>query len=399
MAVSDSRADARHPSHQPWQLMYPPAVPNDRGFWSYVHADNDAEGDRICALARDIVAQYEMITAETIDLFLDVDSIEWGKNLRREIDSNLNGAAFFIPVLTPRYFLRPECRRELTTFALKAKELKIEGLVLPLHYVNVPELQESDSEDELITLLREIKWEDWRDLRFADRPSERYRRAVAALAERIVSANREAEIVAAEEESPNGQSEDEPPGPVDIMADMELAMPAFTLTITEIGQESMVIANLTTEAAARIADGDQRSAPFARRLAVARDLAQKLSEPVETISTLSTRFLSQMHLIDDGVRFIIERAPAEIASTPTNRVIFCTFFQAIKGMAVSTETSMNSTEQWIESISGTESISRDLRPPFRKLRQSLTALLEAKAVTADWVRLIDTSGVECEDFK
>jgi hypothetical protein len=49
-----------------------------KAFWSYVHFDNDADGGRIVALAEDISKQYEMITAESIELFLDKDGLEWG---------------------------------------------------------------------------------------------------------------------------------------------------------------------------------------------------------------------------------------------------------------------------------------------------------------------------------
>ena len=47
-----------------------------QGFWSYVHADDLAEGERISQLARDNVAQFEMLTGEPISLFLDKVAIE-----------------------------------------------------------------------------------------------------------------------------------------------------------------------------------------------------------------------------------------------------------------------------------------------------------------------------------
>ena len=56
------------------------------GFWSYVHADDEAEGDRITLLAEKLVAEYEMITGEKIELFLDKDGIEWGEKWRDKID-------------------------------------------------------------------------------------------------------------------------------------------------------------------------------------------------------------------------------------------------------------------------------------------------------------------------
>jgi hypothetical protein len=73
-----------------------------KGFWSYVHRDDYAEGDRISQLARDVVAQFEMLTGETIELFLDKDSIEWGEVWRVKINESLASVAFFIPVMTPR---------------------------------------------------------------------------------------------------------------------------------------------------------------------------------------------------------------------------------------------------------------------------------------------------------
>jgi len=40
------------------------------GFWSYVHADDDAERGRISQLAREVMAQYRLNTASELDLFL-----------------------------------------------------------------------------------------------------------------------------------------------------------------------------------------------------------------------------------------------------------------------------------------------------------------------------------------
>jgi hypothetical protein len=57
-----------------------------------------------------------MKTASTLEVFLDRDSIRWGEEWRERIDSAVAGTTFFIPIVTPRYFLRKECRRELLSF-------------------------------------------------------------------------------------------------------------------------------------------------------------------------------------------------------------------------------------------------------------------------------------------
>ena len=69
------------------------------GFWSYVHDDDAADGGRASRLAKDVVAQFEMLTGEKIEVFLDRDDIAWGEIWRNKIDERLATVAFFIPVL------------------------------------------------------------------------------------------------------------------------------------------------------------------------------------------------------------------------------------------------------------------------------------------------------------
>jgi len=61
-----------------------------QGFWSYVHADDQSDGERISHLARDVVNQFQMLTGETISLFLDKDALAWGDNWHDKIDTSLS---------------------------------------------------------------------------------------------------------------------------------------------------------------------------------------------------------------------------------------------------------------------------------------------------------------------
>jgi hypothetical protein len=129
-----------------------------RGFWSYVHTDDEAEGNHISRLAKDVAAQFEMLTCESLSLFLDTGSLEWGTDWREEINSSLATVAFFIPVITPRYFRSAECRRELQRFARRATQLGVKELVLPLLYVDFPAWRDEPNTDDLITLVRTFQW-------------------------------------------------------------------------------------------------------------------------------------------------------------------------------------------------------------------------------------------------
>jgi hypothetical protein len=50
----------------------------------------------------------------------------------------------------------------------------------------------------------------------------------------------------------------------------------------------------------------------------------------------------------------------------------------------------------VESVERTESISRDLRPPGRKIRQGLTIITEGSTIINEWRRLADEASEEIE---
>lgn len=155
------------------------------GFWSYAHADNQSSGEGIHNLAQDISREYDLVTGHTLHLFFDRDSIEWGEAWRQRIDESLAETTFLIPVVTPRYFNRPECRREFLNFGAIARSRGLEDSILPILYVDVPSLSE-DSSDEVIALVARMQYADWRGLRLTDAKSAEYRKAVHDLTMRLV---------------------------------------------------------------------------------------------------------------------------------------------------------------------------------------------------------------------
>jgi len=342
-----------------------------------------------------------MLTGDKISLFLDKDAIAWGEDWRDKIDSSLASIAFFIPVITPRYFMSPECRRELQFFARRATRLGIKELVLPLLYVDFPSIHDDEATDDLIALVRTFQWEDWTDLRFADVGSGGYRRGVARLAARLVNANRRAEEsdiarMAQEVKAVTDDALDDSLGLIDRLATAEETLPKWGETLEAIRREIELIRQVMQEATDDIHRGDAQGRGFAYRLIVARRLANGLGEPAERVWSLGNEFASQLHDVDEGFRALIERAPAEIQENPNSKAGVCDFFEAVRGLSASARGALESTQKMIDSIAPLEKVSRDLRPALRRLRRGLTILVEAREVTDEWVRLIESSGVICE---
>lgn len=372
-----------------------------QGFWSYVHEDDAADGGRIIRLAKDVVDQYEMLTGETICLFLDKVAIEWGDDWRNKIEENLASVAFFIPVLTPRYFMSPECRSELQVFARRATQLGIKELILPLLYVSVPALDDENTKDDLAKIVRTFQWEDWRELRFKDPASEDYRGGVAQLAARLVEANRRAEqtdIADTARRLDKGidESDDDSPGLIDRVARAEEALPELSDTLEAITEQIELVGQGVQEASSDMENTSTQRKGFAHRLVIAKRLARTLSEPSEKVWALSNDYASELHDFDVGIRAIIELAQAELKGHPESKQEVCKFFHALQALSATSSKSFDEIQQFIDAIAPVEKMSRDLRPRLRRLRQGLTIMIEARELTDNWVSLIEASGIDCQ---
>jgi hypothetical protein len=152
-------------------------------FWSYAHDDNEKSRGAILHLAELIRDEYSLVTGEELGLFIDT-RIKWGELWRERIDHALVSTTFLIPVVTPRYFTREECLRELFEFAERAKSLGVGELICPLLYVSVEDLEE-DSADPGKALVAKAQYEDWRQLRLKGVDSPEHVEAVHKVALRL----------------------------------------------------------------------------------------------------------------------------------------------------------------------------------------------------------------------
>lgn len=301
-------------------------------------------------------------------------------------------------VITPRFLLSSECRRELQEFVRGAESLGIRELVLPLVYADVPALHEDSPADEAVALIKTYQWEDWRDLRFEDVNSSAYRRAVAHLAKRLADISQqilsEEHPVPTESTPAEPSGSDEEPGSLDVLVIAEEAMPQLVTTIGEIGPEIETVGGLMQKATADIARGDEQGKGYAARLAVARRLAQELSAPADRVVELANRYTKSLYEVDAGIRTIIANAPAEIENNPSAKSQWAIFAGAITQLAEVTRRAVDSIKGMIDRISQSERVSRDLRPPLQKLRQGLTVLAEGSSVINEWKSLADEVAIE-----
>jgi hypothetical protein len=204
------------------------SVISSAGFWSYAHQDDTAERGRILALSESVAEEYALLTGSDFNLFVDRNGIEWGDQWRIRIESALADTTFFLPIITPRYFKREECRRELLTFYSQAESLGVSEYLLPVLYATVPDLAE-DSPDKAIAIVARTQYVDWTSLRLSDPESTEYRTAVNLLAARLVTI---AEQLATRSATPpTGLIASDEPRTLDLLEEVRLRWPDLVETV------------------------------------------------------------------------------------------------------------------------------------------------------------------------
>ena len=168
--------------------------------------------------------EYNLLSGEPLNLFVDRNDIAWGEEWRARINSSLAEATFFIPIITPRYFTRPECRRELLEFAAKAEILGAKELLFPILYVETSGLS-GENPDEAIALVARAQYVDWRKNRLLESRSGEYRTAVNSLAHRLLAIARHVAEVQLKRDLSSDPEGDVTDGVADIVTRIEALLP------------------------------------------------------------------------------------------------------------------------------------------------------------------------------
>lgn len=361
------------------------------GFWSYTHRDDQLDDGRIVRLSERIASAFEMITGEALEIFLDKRSIEWGDAWRARLDSALTGTTFLIPVVTPKFLKSQECRREVIKFAGHAASLGLEELLLPIHYVNVPQLtQETDGQpaDEVVELISKRQWVDWRELRLEDEDSPVYRQAVHKLALKIADVLEAAPPATPVVPPQQSWTAEEPPGFIEVMAEAEAALPAWLNIVEKFASVITLIGMETSWAGEEMTKSDDQGGGFAGRMDVAEQLARRLAEPVEQVEKLGSQYWSTLASIDPGVIGFIRHA-GESDLTPEDRQAARDFFKEIKQLAAVTKDTTSQLQGFSDSIGGAARGSSRLRPQFRTIQAAVQKVIDSQTVLDEWNRMIE----------
>lgn len=364
---------------------------NPSAFWSYVRNDDDAGVGAIVRLSEKLTAEYELITGEPLNLFVD-RSIGWGDEWEKRIRSEVLGATFFIPIITPRYFASPACRDELLQFSNSTEGTPLESLLMPIYWVDVPGLEQSDSieiEDPLIRTIKKRQWEDLREIRLSDESSAEYRQAVDRLAREL--ARRVEELGAIPERQPTtrgdgGEETDstaDEPGFLEEMAQGEGAIERLTTTIQELGELIEVTTALAEASLDEFEKSESQNKGFAGRVRVVERYAKRLSEPAAEIAKKGNEFTAELQHADRFATVLldeIEEGLPDSVQDEDNR----DYLLSLVDLARNSQESTMNTIEMEQSANENAKLSRSLRGPTQDMTKGFRALIAGNDVIQRW---------------
>ncbi|WP_421858740.1 toll/interleukin-1 receptor domain-containing protein [Oricola sp.] len=157
-------------------------------FFSYARHDDMSSSGLLSKIRMKLETEIQAYSGEAeLEVFQDTDDIEPGDEWEERLRDAIDGSAFFLPVITPFYFSRPACRRELETWLANYKSAEERKRIIPIKFLPLPKIDTSGSADPLRKTIEGIQFEDFTDFRHNTSLRGRISVRISELAELIIS--------------------------------------------------------------------------------------------------------------------------------------------------------------------------------------------------------------------
>jgi len=173
------------------------------GFFSYSREDDEAFRRSLSALReaiqRNLSARLGR-SSRDFRLWQDNKAIATGQMWESQIVEAIEEAVFFIPIITPRAVKSKHCKFEFDAFLGRERQLGRNDLVFPIHYIEVPELQDEAEwrAHPVLSVVAKRQYQDWLNYRNASVNTPAFRKAIDGFCGEIAKTLREPRILAEE---------------------------------------------------------------------------------------------------------------------------------------------------------------------------------------------------------
>lgn len=353
-------------------------------FVCYVHDDDTANMGGILQLARDLESEFAAITAGRLEMVYDRMHLQWGDDWRSELTDAVGRATFLMPFISPRFFLSQECRREFDYFRQTALHLGRGQLVLPILYIEIEGLSISDP-DPIKAAIAGTQYEDWTDLRFAERHSSEYRRGVNRLARalwsRIAALPDPSPPVIEAVQPPSIDASEDAPGLLDLIAENEDSVDAMTESLNKMAEITREFGELAERYTSQLSasQGNNQSQTLARRLVVINQYAKELDPLASRLESEVSLYRRHLEGVDALYGALFEMGTAE-----PNREVAKELALSVISLSSSAVESFEAADGLISAAQVLENYSRAVRAPTRRFRQAMQSLRDTEPTIVAW---------------
>jgi hypothetical protein len=353
-------------------------------FLSYARADNELDEGRVLELARRIKQRYEMLSAQSLDLFVDEEDLEWGSEWRTDIDQALETASFLIAIITPTYFLRRECRREFILFKTRARQFGQAKLLLPILWVEVPDFSE-DSFDRAIAIAASTEYIDCRGIGDRTATDRDYIRIVHQLARRLYEASSQMLLSTAGWEPPSSAEFQQEL--TDLVSAGVGAFRRWESASQELGRVVAEVGDNMARASERLEWAEGSDRPLHARFRVVNSLAHDLSDIADRAVELGSQYIDELMALDAPVRFLIHLAE-EPDVGEEDRPNVESFLGTIEHMVMASRGNREGLTAILRTLDSTVEARPQLGSSLGKFRAGAQGVLDGGFILEDWGRLL-----------
>lgn len=180
-------------------------------------------------------------------------------------------------------------------------------------------------------------------------------------------------------------TEDDEPGFLELLAEMETGNQSLVQTITAASSIIEDISAIYTGATASVQQAEARGGGSAARLAIAELTAQKLIEQAARLEVVSGEFARTVDRIEPGIKYLLGRLevePQELASAPE-------FPASILKLCQAAQSSIQGSETMRENALKIGKASRSLKRAGERLAPSFRRFSDTSKRIASWSVLVD----------
>lgn len=367
-------------------------------FWSYAHDDQDHDG-RILDLVKDVIGEFKAIMGEEVEsYFLDIEQLKWGDEWPKKLDEYIANMPIFIPIITPTYFNKPYCTYELRTFITKLDEKlgKTHSSLMPILYIDVPEIRNDKCGNDLIRRISSTQYKDWTANRFEERTSKAYRIGVNEIAEALRAKSEEIEKIVPVPVSEEIPDDDEEDGILERMNNIDVSVQDVESTLLDATVTASEIAGIITQELDSF-NQSKANKSASTLLSIFNRLSSKLVQPVEDMYDKALTFVNCLATLNSSVPALIQFMELMDSSDEEQRNSICRLRKSMLFAGESIRDLVDSISKNIDAIEPLAKMSRSLRPVIRKLVSAFNLMKEVLIAYEQGVKVLETWNLNCED--